>query len=121
MVIYLQPVNPPKEGQVSTIKKGKWTIGSCSLFLFLGTLLGLGMFGFVLFTILNKGSLNSDQDATTVTATTAVGPATMTTATNTSAMTSTEPTTMAIETTLKTTADITITTVATSIPSRQHL
>ena len=109
VVIFLQPVNPSKEGQVSTVKKGKWTIGPCSLFLVLGTLLGLGIFGFVLFTILKKGSLSSDQDATTVTATTI-----MTAATNTSAMISTEPTTMTIKTTQKTTAGITIPTAATS-------
>ena len=89
----------------------------CSLFLVLGTLLGLGMFGYVLFTI-----LNSDLDATTATtnnfdlATMTTG---MTTVKNTTASINTEPTTMTIKTTLKTTAEITIPTATTIIPSRQ--
>ena len=117
VVIFLQPVNLPKEGEVSTLKQSKWRVGMCSLFLVLGTLLGLGMFGYVLFTI-----LNSDLDATTATtnnfdlATMTTG---MTTVKNTTASINTEPTTMAIKTTLKTTAEITIPTATTIIPSRQ--
>ena len=84
----------------------------CSLFLVLGTLLGLGMFGYVLFTI-----LNSDLDATTAT-TNNFDLATMTTGMTTASI-NTEPTTMAIKTTLKTTAEITIPTATTIIPSRQ--
>ena len=117
VVIFLQPVNPSNEGQVSTLKQSKWMFSPFLLLLVLGTLLGLGMFGYVLFTI-----LNSDLDATTATtnnfdlATMTTG---MTTVKNTTASINTEPTTMAIKTTLKTTAEITIPTATTIIPSRQ--
>ena len=111
VVIFLQPVNLPKEGEVSNLKQSKW-VGMCSLFLVLGTLLGLGMFGYVLFTI-----LNSDLDATTAT-TNNFDLATMTTGMATASI-NTDPTTMTIKTTLKTTAEITIPTATTIIPSRQ--
>ena len=105
VVIYLQPVHPSKEGKVSTEKQSKWRIGLCSFFLILGTLVGLFMFGFVLFIsvrILSKGYPNSDPESTT--ATTIVSPTTMATTTSKS----TEP--------IKTTA-FTLETKETSIPT----
>ena len=112
VVIFLQPVNPPKEGQVSTLKQSKWKFSP--LFLVLGALLGLGMLAFVLLTI--KSDVNSGLDSTTV----PTEPTIKTTITNT---TTTEPTTMEINTTastLKTTTEITIPSAATTISSR-HL
>ena len=107
VVIFLQPVNPSNEGQVSTLKQSKWMFSPFLLLLVLGTLLGLGMLGFVLFTIERNGNLSPE--STTVS--TIVGPTTV----------SAEPTAYIRPTLgyarLKTTTDIT-TPAATTISSR---
>ena len=110
-MIYLQPVNPAKEGQVSAVKQSRWTFSPSSIIVGLCTLLGLGILGFVLFTIKSNG--NSGPESTAVSTT-------MTTTTTTT--TSAGSTTMAINTTtytLETTTEVTMSTAATTISSRQ--
>ena len=118
--IFLQPVNPAKEGQVSTLKQSKWSFSPFSFLLILGTLLVVGMFGFVLFTI--RSNMNSGPESTTVSAnvdpTTMLSTTTTTTTMSTTTMT-TSTTTMTTTNTPKTTTDITIPTAATTISSRQ--
>ena len=124
VVIFLQPVNPTKEGEVSTKKQSKWRFSPFSLFLVLGALFGIGMFTFVLFTI--QSNVNSGTESTTVSKNVdpTIRTSTITTTTRTTATTTTnttpEPTTMATNTsakTLKTTTEITIPTAATTMSS----
>ena len=110
VVIFLQPVNPPREGQVSTLQESKWKFSPFSLFLVLGALLGLGMLAFVLLTI--KSDANSGPESTTVSTNPTIPTITTTT---------TESTTMAMSTTASTpttTTETTTPTAATTVSSR---
>ena len=95
---------------MSAVKQSRWTFSPSSIIVGLCTLLGLGILGFVLFTIKSNGNLGPESTAVSTT---------MTTTTTT---TSAGSTTMAINTTaytLETTTEVTMSTAATTISSRQ--
>ena len=119
VVIFLQPVNPPREGrQVLTLKQSRWSFSPCSLLLALGTLLGLGVLGFVLYTIKHK---ERDLDSTAVTVDLETTSNSMSTTTTMSTTPTTIKTTVTTPKTTTTENFFPTSTSATTFPSRPNI